>query len=123
MPSYNRFPPVFRLRSPLEFERVYERNVFATDDLLVANVRENGLAYPRLGLSVSRKVGNAVTRNRWKRILREAFRLSREKLPAGIDLVLRPKRGAEPDLHAILAGLPKLAERAARRLSVKQEGA
>ena len=95
----------------------------ATDDLLVANACENGLPYSRLGLSVSSKVGNAVVRNRWKRLLREAFRLNRARLPAGIDLVLRPKRGAAPDFHALLAALPKLAQRVARRLQTSQEGA
>lgn len=117
------FPRELRLHSPADFERVYERNVYAADDLLVANACENGLPHARLGLSVSRKVGNAVVRNRWKRVLREAFRLSRGKLPAGVDFVLRPRRGAAPDFHAILASLPKLAGRVARRLAPKQGGA
>lgn len=118
------FPREHRLRSPLDFARVYERNVYATDDLLVANACENGLAHSRLGLSVSRKVGNAVVRNRWKRVLREAFRLNREKLPSGMDLVLRPRRGAVPDFHALLESLPKLAGRVAKRLQgVKQRDA
>ena len=116
-----RFLPQYRLRSPADFERVYARNVYAADDLLVANACENGLNHSRLGLSVSRKVGNAVVRNRWKRVLREAFRLAREKLPSGIDLVLRPKKGAVPDFHAILTGLPKLAERVARRLAAARK--
>ena len=119
-----RFLSQYRIRSPAEFERVYERNVYAADDLLVASASENDLPYPRLGLSVSRKVGNAVTRNRWKRVLREAFRLTRERLPSGIDFVLRPKKGAVPDFHAIRIALPKLAERVARRLAAaRKEGA
>src|SRR5438046_1464426 len=107
MPAKLQFPREYRLRSPAEFERVYARNVYAADDLLVANACENGLSHPRLGLSVSRKVGNAVVRNRWKRVLREAFRLSRENLPAGVDLVFRPRRGASPDFHALALALPK----------------
>lgn len=117
-----RFPRQYRLRSPADFKRVYERNVYATDDLLVANACENNLAHARLGLSVSRKVGNAVVRNRWKRVLREAFRLNREKLPAGVDLVFRPRHGATPDFHALVESLPKLASRVARRLQATKQG-
>lgn len=122
MTSDFRFLPEHRLRSPAEFERVYQRDVYAADDLLVANACENGLAYSRLGLSVSRKVGSAVKRNRWKRLLREAFRLNRQRLPTGLDLVLRPRRDAQPDFHALLAALPKLVERVSRRLGPRKEG-
>jgi len=48
----------------------------------------NGLEHLRLGLTVSRRVGNAVTRNRIKRRLREAFRLGRHAWPTGLDLVV-----------------------------------
>ena len=109
----------FRIRKQAEFDRVYTARVFAADDCLVINACANGLSHPRLGLSVSRKVGNAVVRNRWKRLIREAFRLSREKLPAGIDLVARPQKGAEPDFEAISRSLSALAKKVARRLAVR----
>lgn len=54
--------------------------------------RPNGLAYPRIGLSTSRKVGTAARRNRIRRLIRESFRLLQHELPSGYDLliVVRP---------------------------------
>ncbi|MFM2092915.1 MAG: ribonuclease protein component, partial [Planctomycetota bacterium] len=57
----------------------------------------------------------AVTRHRWKRLIREAFRLSRTQLPVGFDLVVRPKRGAHADFDRIAKSLPRLANLIARR--------
>ena len=55
--------------------------------------RGNGESYARLGITVSRKVGRAHTRNRIKRCVREAFRLNKEAMPAGWDLVLVARQG------------------------------
>lgn len=109
----HRFPAKYRIRRQADFNRVYRSRKYAADETLVLNACVNGLPYSRLGLSVSRKVGNAVVRNRWKRLLREAFRLCRDSLPTGIDYVLRPRRGAEPRFEAIARSLPSLARRAA----------
>ncbi len=111
-----RFLSEYRIRRGADFERAYRRRCTASDGLLLVFGCANGLAYPRLGLSVSRKVGKAVLRNRWKRLIREAFRLSREKLPAGVDLVVVPRRTAEPELGKLLESLPRLAGRIAAKL-------
>lgn len=111
-----RFLSEYRIRRGADFERAFRRRCTASDRLLLVFGCANGLAYPRLGLSVSRKVGKAVLRNRWKRLIREAFRLSREKLPAGVDLVVVPRRTAEPELGKLLESLPRLAGRIAGKL-------
>jgi ribonuclease P protein component len=118
--SSQRFRPEHRLRSSADFQRVFQRRRSAGDALLVVYGCENGLAHPRLGLSVSRKVGNAVTRNRWKRMLREAFRLQFSQLPAGVDLVIVPRPEAQPELQPLMSSLRQLAKRVANRLIKEQ---
>lgn len=111
------FPRNFRIRRQADFDRAYQARLFAADDVLVVNACPTDLPHPRLGLSVSKKVGNAVTRNRWKRLIREAFRLVQAELPGGVDLVVRPQKGAaEPELAAIQDSLVGLARRVARKI-------
>jgi ribonuclease P protein component len=114
MPTFGK---ILRLRTPAEFDRVYQARIYAADDVLVVNGAASGLPHPRLGLSVSKKVGNAVLRNRWKRLIREAFRLAQEQLPPGLDVVVRPQKQAIPDLEAITRSLPALAARLSRRIT------
>jgi ribonuclease P protein component len=111
------FPKACHLRKPAEFEQVYANDCYAADGVLVVNARANGLGLTRLGLSISRKYGPAVVRNRWKRLIREAFRKARCEMPVGLDLVVRPKRGAEPIFAGVARSLPKLAAKLGRRLS------
>lgn len=112
-----RYLKQYRLLTKTDFQRVYDRKVYAADNVLVLLACENEFDFSRLGVVVSKKVGNAVERNRWKRRMREAFRLLREDaLPTGIDFILRPKKGATADFHAIWRSLPKLAKLACKRL-------
>ena len=110
-----RFRDEDRIRKQADFDRVYHARRYAADALLIVNGEANGLAYSRLGLSVGRIVGNAVVRNRWKRIIREAFRLSREELPKGLDIVVRPQKKAVADFDAVKRSLVALAGRIMRR--------
>lgn len=111
-----RFLRKHHLRHRQDFARVYDSPSFAADPWLVVRGCANGLDYSRLGLSVSRKVGSAVVRNRWKRLMREAFRRSRTQIPAGLDLVIRPRAGARPDDRRIAESLPRLVRQLASRL-------
>jgi ribonuclease P protein component len=86
-------PKKGRLSRSAEFERVYRQGRSKGNRFLVlyAFPREDSDAAddgPRLGLSVSRRVGGAVDRNRVKRVLREAFWAEAERLPAGSDYVV-----------------------------------
>ena len=113
---HRRFFRKYRIRDGADFRRAYSRRQRASDGLLLVFGCENQLDHPRLGLSVSRKVGNAVCRNRWKRMLREAFRLARLRLPAGVDLVVIPRAAQPPSQTELQHSLVSLARRIARRL-------
>lgn len=112
-----RFLPEHHIRRGADFDRAYGRRASASDRYLLVFGCPNGLSHARLGLSVSRKVGGAVVRNRWKRLIREAFRLSRAELPKGVDLVVIPRcGGVEPELSYLRPSLSRLAERVASKL-------
>jgi ribonuclease P protein component len=100
------FPRSRRLTHARQFEAVYAAKMQRAAGPFAIHALPNRLAYCRLGLSVGRRVGTAVQRNRAKRLVREAFRLAQHSLPGpddkGLDLVVvvRPARpGSELDLE------------------------
>jgi len=110
------YRPADRVRRQADFDRVYQARFYAADQTLVVQGCANGSARTRLGLSISRRVGNAVLRNRWKRIIREVFRRHRAEWPSGLDLVVRPRRGADPVFSCVEQSLPRLVHRLHRQL-------
>ena len=112
-----RFLPRHRLRSAADFERVYRSRARAGDGLFAVNALSNEFGFARLGMSVSaRTVGNAVRRNRVRRVIRELFRLRHATLPP-VDYVVTSRAGARAaDRPAIEASLEQLFTEAARRL-------
>lgn len=120
-PKPFRFRKAEHLRRPADFKRVYDRRRWAGDGWLVVYACENGLPNMRLGLSVSRKVGNAPYRNRLRRLYREAYRLTRHEMPTGLDLVLIPRTAEAPTLEQLKRSLPRLVGQIAQRL-VRERG-
>lgn len=116
LPSF-RFRPHEHLRRADDFRAVYDFRRSVSDGRLLVYARPNGLAYLRLGLSVSRKVGPAHRRNRLRRLYREAFRLTRHEMPTGLDLILIPRGAAEPTLEELKRSLPHLVRQLARRIA------
>ena len=114
--SDQRFPKTVRLVSQLDFDRVFRDGIVASDSVLVVHAVRGKQPWTRIGLSVSKRVGNSPARNRWKRLIRESFRLQKNEIPVNIDMVVRPKRGAVPDFDLIFASLLKLAMQLDRKL-------
>ena len=83
------------LRSRDDFRNIYKKGRSLADPLLVLYKIPNGLTINRLGISVSRKVGNSVVRHRITRLIREIYRLNEEKLKTGYDLCFIARSGAK----------------------------
>src|SRR6059058_467530 len=86
-PRRHTYPKSHRLGGTLQFAAVFDAKVKGARGPLVVYSLPNNLNHPRLGISISRRVGTAVRRNRIKRLLREAFRIHQHDLPGGYDLV------------------------------------
>jgi len=105
-----------RLTLPADFERVFSQRQRFSDARLLVYATLGTTALTRAGFSVSRKHGPSVARHRMKRLLREAFRLSRPELPTGLDLVVIPQPGAVATMQEYRWSLARLAQKASRRL-------
>lgn len=104
-----------RLATRREYDLVFRAGSSVGGGLLVVYARRSGLAWSRLGLSVSRRVGSAVMRSLARRRIREAFRRSKSLLPQGFDFVCVARPGCVGPGADVAAELISLARRAARK--------
>jgi ribonuclease P protein component len=115
------FSKQLHLRSRAEFQQVMRNRRSVADAVLIVYGLRNELGYSRLGLAVSKKVGGAVVRNKWKRLIREVFRQERARLPVGLDFVVLPRAGNMPAWNRVRASFPQLAWRIAKRLDSEEK--
>ena len=83
------------LKNSREFGSVYNTKDSVANKYLVMYLRSNGLDYNRLGISVSKKVGNSVVRHHITRLVRESYRLHEEMFHSGWDIVVIGRAGAK----------------------------
>lgn len=117
MPKRETFRKRDRLRRRRDFSRLFAEGTAVSESNLVVHAVVNELPHSRLAVSVNRKVGKAVPRNKIRRRIKEAFRRHRSELPLGFDL-LCVVRKADPPAYAyecLKERLIRLATKAAIR--------
>jgi len=113
MPFDTRFLRCEHLRLRRDFARVLGGKYKAADAVLVVYAVRNDLTFSRIGISVSKRLGNSVRRHNVKRRIREAFRKSKADLPGGLDIVCVARPAAADDGVDVTASLRKLIVKAA----------
>ena len=106
-----------RIRSTADFKAIYAARRSVRNRELTVYYRPAPAGVARLGLSVGRRLGNAVVRNRIKRVLREVFRLESATIPQPLDLVVIPRSSrTATDTRAMTRAFGDLMSRLARKL-------
>lgn len=101
-----RFPKSFRLRKRRQFQRLANHSKRFAGEWVIVESIPNHMGVTRLGITVTKRFGKAHDRNRFKRIVREAFRRCYVDIPKGFDLIVKPRTKAkEADSSNIQADL------------------
>lgn len=85
-----------------DFQRLYRRGAFCSLGSAILYAMPNGRSENRLGITAGKKIGNAVKRNRAKRIVREAYRAAETQMPIGLDIVIVARSGLPEQNAAVL---------------------
>lgn len=116
-PPRRGFPRRLRVVSRSDLRRAFASGVRVADRRMTLVVLANAGSDSRFAVSVGRRHGNAVRRARTKRVLREAFRLSRCDLPRGLDIICLPRPGVQMRLEECERSLRALSRQAGERLA------
>ncbi|MCM1102990.1 MAG: ribonuclease P protein component [Clostridium sp.] len=87
------------LKKNRDFQNVYQNGKSYANKYLVMYILKNNLGRNRLGISVSKKVGNSVVRHRLTRLIREVYRLHEEMFNSGLDMVVVARVNAKSILY------------------------
>lgn len=106
-----------------EFERVYRNGSVYRGRLFSVHALPNTLGEPRLGLSVSKKVGTAVKRNKVRRRLKEMFRSSAKRLPCDLDFVISARpAAAEASFEELNEEFSRSVQRFCKNVGAREAG-
>lgn len=107
-----KYPHSESLKKNRDFQHVYKEGKSRANRYLVMYVKENGLETNRIGVSVSKKVGNSIVRHRITRLIRESYRLQEDMFNSGLDMVVIARVSAKDrsmkEIESALLHLGKL---------------
>lgn len=83
------------LKSNEDFREIYRTAKSYANKYLIMYMKRNNFNYNRIGISVSKKVGNSVVRHRITRLIRESYRLSEDSIISGLDIIVVARSGAK----------------------------
>lgn len=93
-----------RLRTRQQYQRMFQKTFKFTGQWILVDIRITSAFFSRLGITATKKYGSSPERNRFKRLTREAFRLSYPQFPTTFDIVVRPRTQA---LEAAMGDIQK----------------